>query len=275
MEMLNALTVDVEDWYHVCAVDEYLPQSKWDEYENRVNRNTEKVLALLERYGVRVTFFVLGYVAEHNPDLVRKVYEAGHEVATHGTFHQRLIDLTPDQFREDLRRSVQILQGITGVKPIGYRAPEWTVARETLWAFDILVEEGFLYDSSTVPLSCMGDRALPRWPHKVKCRAGEILEFPSSTMRCLWENFPFTGGLPMRMSPYFFIVEGIKKANRIGYPAMVYTHPWEFDENPPKLDLPFRRRFMSQYLRRSTPRKVEALMARFRFGPIREVLGIP
>jgi polysaccharide deacetylase family protein (PEP-CTERM system associated) len=239
-----------------------------------VNKTTERVLELLDRFGTKVTFFVLGYVAERNPDLVKTVFDAGHEIATHGTFHQRLIEMTPDQFREDLRRSVEILESITGERPVGYRAPEWTVVRETLWAYDILIEEGFRYDSSTVPLTCMGDRALPRWPSKVVCEKGEIVEFPASTMRCLWENFPFTGGLPMRMSPYWFICEGIRKANRMGYPAMVYTHPWEFDDHPPKLELPFRRRFMHDYLMKSTPRKVEALLSRFRFGPIRDVLGL-
>ena len=274
MAVLNALTVDVEDWYHVCAVGEYLPTDRWDAYESRVNKTTERVLDLLDRYDTKVTFFILGYVAERNPDLVRKVHRQGHEVATHGTFHQRVMDMTPDEFREDLRHSVRILEEITGERPIGYRAPEWTIVRETFWAWDILIEEGFLYDSSTVPLTCMGDRSLPRWPFKVTCDAGEILEFPASTMRCLWENFPFTGGLPMRMSPYWFTVAGIRKANRMGYPAMVYTHPWEFDDEPPKLDLPFRRRFMHDYLMKSTPRKVEGLISAFPFAPIRDVLHI-
>jgi len=274
LDILNALTVDVEDWYHICAVGDYLPQDKWDAYEVRVTKTVERVLEMLDRHGTKVTFFVLGYVAEHHPDLVERIYENGHEVATHGTFHQRIFEMTPDEFRKDLRRSMAVLEKITGERPIGYRAPEWSITRETLWAYDILVEERFLYDSSTVPLTCMGDRALPRWPSKVTTAAGELLEFPASTMRCLWENLPFTGGLPMRMSPYWFIVEGIKKANRMGYPAMVYTHPWEFDDHPPKLELPFRRRFMHDYLMKSTPRKVEALLARFRFGPIREVLGL-
>jgi len=273
-DILNALTVDVEDWYHICAVGDFLPTGNWDAYESRVNRNMERVLELLDRYDTKVTFFILGYVAEKNPDLVRKVFDAGHEIATHGTFHQRLVDMTPDEFREDLRRSVGVLEEITGERPIGYRAPEWTVVRETLWALDILVEEGFLYDSSTVPLTCMGDRAWPRWPSRVTTPKGDIVEFPASTMRCLWENFPYTGGLPMRMSPYWFIVEGIKKTNRIGYPVMVYTHPWEFDDAPPKLELPFRRRFMHEYLMRSTPRKVEGLISRFRFAPIRDVLEL-
>ena len=272
--LLNALTVDVEDWFHLCAVGDYLPTDKWDEYESRVNKTTDRVLRLLDKYDAKVTFFVLGYVAEKNPELVARVHSDGHEIATHGTFHQRVLDMTPDEFREDLRRSVRILEGITGERPIGYRAPEWTIVRETFWALDILVEEGFLYDSSTVPLSCMGDRRLPAWPSRISTPKGEIIEFPASTMRCLWEHFPFTGGLPMRMSPYWFIVEGIKKANRIGYPAMVYTHPWEFDDRPPRLDIPLRRRFMRDYLMSSTPKKVESLLSRFAFAPLREVLGL-
>jgi polysaccharide deacetylase family protein (PEP-CTERM system associated) len=274
MPVLNALTVDVEDWYHVCAVGEFLPAEKWSEYESRVNQNCEKILDLLRRHDTKVTFFVLGYVAEQNPELVRRFHEEGHEIATHGYLHQRLIDLGPPEFHEDLRASLRAIRSAVDCDIFGYRAPEWTVVSRTAWAYDILVSEGFRYDSSTVPLTMMGDRSFPRFPHIVHTPAGRIWEFPATTMRCLWENFPYTGGLPLRMSPFWFTVSGIRRLNRIGYPAMVYMHPWEFDENPPQTRLPAGRQFMHTYLMKSVPRKIEGLLERFRFGPIRDVLKL-
>ncbi len=272
MDILNALTVDVEDWYHVCAVGDYLPTEKWGEYENRVNKNSRKILDLLRKYDTRVTFFVLGYVAEKNPDLVRMFRDGGHEIATHGYLHQRLIDITPAEFEADLGRSLDAIGNAADCEIIGYRAPEWTVVRETAWAWDILIENGFKYDSSVVSLTMMGDRAFPRFPFVVRTGGGSIIEFPASTMRCLWEGFPYTGGLPLRMSPFWFTVEGMKKTNRMGYPSLVYMHPWEFDDDPPKTRLPLGRRFMHDYLIKSVPSKIEGLLERFRFGPIKEVL---
>jgi len=274
MDALNALTVDVEDWYHVCAVGDYLPMEKWDAYENRVNRNCERILDLLRAHRTKVTFFVLGYIAERNPDLVRSFHSEGHEIATHGYLHQRLFDMTPEEFDDDLTSSMAAIRRAVDCPIAGYRAPEWTVTHETGWAYDILIDSGLQYDSSTVPLTMMGDRLYPRYPFKVHTRRGSIWEFPATTMRCLWESFPYTGGLPLRMSPFWFTVQGIRKLNRMGYPAMVYMHPWEFDENPPRIPLPPGRKFMHEYLMTSVPSKIEGLLERFRFGPIRDVLGI-
>jgi len=274
MAVLNALTVDVEDWYHVCAVEDWIPEEKWDRYENRVNSNCEKILALLRRYDTRVTFFVLGYVAKKNPEIIRRFHEEGHEIATHGYLHQRLLDITASEFEADLHRSIDAIHRAVDCEILGYRAPEWTLTRRTSWVWDILAQAGFHYDSSTIPLTMMGDRVLPRFPFRVHTPHGALWEFPASTMRCLWEGFPFTGGLPLRMSPFWFTVEGMRKANRIGYPAMVYMHPWEFDDDPPHIPLPPTRAFMHNYLMTTVPKKIEGLLERFRFGPIRDVLKL-
>ncbi len=274
-EVLNAFTLDVEDWYHVCAVDRWLPRSEWDSYEHRVNRNTDTVLRLLGRFRVRATVFILGYVAERDPALVRRIHDEGHEIATHGYEHRRVFEMTPEEFRADLRRSVEVLADLTGAPVTSYRAPEWSILPRTRWALDVLASEGFDVDSSTMPLTGYGHRAIPPHPHVVDTPHGPIVEFPATTMRCLWENLPFTGGLPMRLAPYWYVGAGIRTLNARGVPALVYTHPWEFDPDPPRPPLPLSRRFLHDFLVRTTPPKIEALLGRFRFGTLREALGLP
>jgi polysaccharide deacetylase family protein (PEP-CTERM system associated) len=271
---LNALTVDLEDWYHVCGADGFDDSARWSEYESRVARNTERVLSILRQHRARATFFVLGYIAEREPSLVRAVAREGHEIATHGHFHRRVFEMSPEEFGEDVERSMGAISAATGETVVGYRAPEWSMRPHTMWALSILREKGILYDSSFVPLTRMGDRTFPVGPCGIPTPHGEIREFPLTTMRCFGENLPFTGGLPLRLAPYFYILSRIRRMNREGNPAMVYVHPWEFDAEQPRIDLPWSRRFMHYFNLPATPRKFSGLMEHLRFAPVRDVLGI-
>jgi len=270
----NGLTVDLEDWYHVCGAEETAAASSWDAYESRVTRNTEKVLALLREHGARATFFVLGYIAEREPGLIADVAKEGHEIATHGHFHRRVFEMTPDEFEGDLDRSIDAISSAAGTRVLGYRAPEWSLRPHTMWALSILRKKGILYDSSMVPLTRMGDCSFPTTPCRIPTEHGEILEFPLTTIRCFGEHLPFTGGLPLRLTPYFYILSRIRRMNAEGTAAMVYVHPWEFDTEQPRIELPWSRKFMHYFNLRSTPDKLDGLLANLRFAPLCEVLGV-
>ena len=272
--MNNVLTVDLEDWYHVCGDGVQTDPSTWDSYESRVRRSTGKVLDILAGSRSKATFFVLGYIAEKDPALIRKIFDAGHEIAVHGYYHRRIFDMTPAEFEEDLRRSMAVVESITGETPVGHRAPEWSMTRDTGWALDIMAKVGLRYDSSTVPMTRMGERSFSRFPHVVDTTYGQLKEFPLTTFRCFWDNFPVTGGLPLRISPYWFAVHTIKSVNAAGHPAMVYIHPWEFDTQMPEIELPLSRRFMHYFNLKSTRPKLEGMLGQFNFVPMREALAV-
>jgi polysaccharide deacetylase family protein (PEP-CTERM system associated) len=273
-ETLNALTVDLEDWYHVCGAGENGDASRWNTYESRILRNTERVLSLLRENGARATFFVLGDIAAREPGLIRTIAREGHELATHGHSHRRVFEMSPGEFEEDLARSIDAIAEAAGSKVIGYRAPEWSIRPHTRWAFSILRKRGILYDSSMVPLTRMGDRSFPRSPACFETEHGPIREFPLTTVRCFGENVPFTGGLPLRLFPYFFVLSRIRRMNRDGNAAMVYLHPWELDSEQPRIDLPWSRRFMHYFNLPAAPRKLSGLLSHLRFAPVREILGV-
>ncbi len=272
--MLNALTVDLEDWYHICGLENSSDMAQWDAYESRVLGNTEKILRLLRKYDIKATFFVLGYIAFKEPDLIKTIKKEGHEVATHGFSHKRVFEMTEGEFFEDISKSIDIISSITKDRVLGFRAPEWSIRKETPWALRILRKLGILYDSSMVPLTRMGCMDFPLYPCKFDTEYGEIWEFPLTTIRLFWEHIPFSGGLPLRMVPYFYIVSTIRRMNREGLPALVYIHPWEFDVEHPPIDLPLSRRFMHYFNIKVTPRKVEGLLRHFRFATVKDILRL-
>lgn len=271
--MKNALTVDLEDWYHICDAEGYSDPCNWDRYESRIIRNTEKVLKLLKNYNAKATFFVLGYIASKEPELIREIKSEGHEIATHGFYHRRIFELTEQEFENDVARSLDVISSITNEQVTGFRAPEWSIRKETPWALKTLRKLGIRYDSSMVSLTRMGDRDFPLHPHIFRTEYGEIWEFPLTTARLFRENIPFSGGLPLRMFPYFYVISKIERMNREGRPAMVYIHPWEFDMEQPEIDLPLSRRFMHYFNIKVTPKKVEGLLRHLSFAPIKDVLG--
>ncbi|MBI5047544.1 MAG: polysaccharide deacetylase family protein [Deltaproteobacteria bacterium] len=273
--MINALTVDLEDWYHICGTEDNAAPSKWAEYESRVTRNTETVLSILKAYDTKATFFILGYIAEKEPDLISAIHKEGHELAIHGYYHRRLFELSREEFEEDVRKSIDVVTAITGEKVLGYRAPEWSIRNNTLWALGVLKKLGIMYDSSMVPLTRMGERNFGLYPHTIKTEYGDILEFPLTTMRFFWENLPFTGGLPLRIAPYWYTLSKLKWMNkRYGQSGLVYVHPWEFDNEHPEIDLPLSRKFMHYFRMTTTRPKIEGLLKHLKFGPIRNVLAL-
>lgn len=278
---LNAFSVDVEDYFHVVAFERVIPRESWDDLPARVEANTLRLLDLCARHGVRGTFFVLGWVAERWPSLVRAIRDAGHELGTHGQDHRRVTTLTPRELRDDVRRSKRTIEDVSGEEVIGYRAPNYSIVRETLWAMDVLLEEGFRYDSSIFPIrhDRYGIPDFPRFPHPVRGGNGAggltLQEFPISTLRLAGMNFPFVGGGYLRHFPFRFIRWGMRHLNQSERrPAMVYVHPWEIDPGQPRQQVGPLTRLRHYRNLDLTEDRLGRLFSEFRFGTTREVLGL-
>ncbi len=272
------MSVDVEDYFQVGLFENVIARGDWDEFELRVERNTHALLDLFDVHGVTATFFVLGWVAERCPDLVRSIVERRHELAAHGYDHRRVTSQTPSEVRSDVRRTKRILEEIAEAEVIGYRAPSYSIVRDTLWALDILVEEGFLYDSSIFPIvhDYYGMPDAPRFPWQIESKSGGSLhEFPISTVRIGGRNLPFVGGGYLRHFPTPWIRWGMRRLNgREGRPALVYIHPWEIDPGQPRQDVRLLTRIRHYRNLRAAKNKLASLLERFHFAPVREVLGI-
>lgn len=266
--MLNALTIDVEDYYHVSAFESVARFEDWDRYESRVERNTRRILDLLEDHQTRATFFVLGWIAERQPKLIREIQERGHEVASHGYSHRRIYTQTPDQFREETRRSKQILEDIIGRPIIGYRAASYSITMQSLWALEILVEEGFRYDSSIFPIfrDRYGIPGFPRFPHRVQVNGSDLMEYPLSTVRIGGINVPIAGGGYLRLFPYGLTRWGLRAINeREKQPAIVYLHPWEIDPDQPRIHGGLLSSFRHYVNLDGTEAKLISLLKEFKF----------
>ena len=275
-ELLNALTIDVEDWYH--GNDFNIDLELWDTCQDRVFESTKKVLEILAHNHVKATFFILGYVAERHPQLVKEICQQGHEIGTHGYRHRLIYTQRPAEYREELARSKIIIEDITGRAVKAHRAPSWSITHKSLWALDILEEEGFVYDSSIFPLltPLFGLRGAPCFPYRPRFgRAYAITEFPPSVLEILGGaiRIPFSGGFFLRALPYGFIRRAIKSLNVTGLPAMIYIHPWELDVGQPILRAPLTKRFIHYHNLETTEKKLQMLLCEFRFAPAGEVLA--
>jgi|GEM_PF-215536 len=270
--MINAVSVDLEDWYHICGLKNDHMVEEWDTYSTHLEKNVDKILALLNKYGILATFFVVGHVAEKDPELIKKIANMGHEIASHGYFHRRIFDMTPKVFEEDLKMSKNVIEAIIGKKVRGYRAPEWSLNEETRWALDILKKNGFEYDASANPMSYLSGKGFGLTPCEIETKYGKIYEFPLSTSRMFAERLPFSGGLPLRVVPYCNVFNYCKSFNRKMVPIILYLHPWEFDKYHPRIDLPLNRKFMHYFNCKVTPIKVEKLFQHFSFTTIENVL---
>jgi len=274
--MINALTFDVEEYFHAEAFRGAVGRDAWPKLESRVVSTTERILDILEQAGVSATFFVLGWVAERHPVLVRDIHRRGHEVACHGYGHDMITRLGPSQFREDVERAKGLLEDTLGSLVVGYRAPTFSVVRETLWSLRVLAEIGFQYDSSIFPI--VHDRyGIPdaaRFPHRRAVGAGlEIAEFPLSTVGYGHWRVPVAGGGYFRLLPYPVTWRAIRHVNRHeGQPAIVYLHPWELDSGQPRLPAGRLTRFRHRVNTRATEAKLRRLIADFRMAPVRDVL---
>jgi polysaccharide deacetylase family protein (PEP-CTERM system associated) len=236
--VLNALSIDVEEYFQVTAFNGQAPLDQWDSYQARVHRATEKILSILEEHGTKATFFIVGWVARKHPGIVKVIQRQGHEIACHSYAHREISEQSLEVFRKDLRLARSILEDITGERVSGYRAPTFSITTDTLWALDVLIEEGFRYDSSVFPIrhDRYGMPKAERFPNVI-CRNNgyELLEFPMSTVRVMGMNLPFAGGGYMRLLPPGIISRAIGRINRGGQPAIVYVHPWEFDPDQPRI----------------------------------------
>jgi polysaccharide deacetylase family protein (PEP-CTERM system associated) len=274
--VINALTIDVEDYYCVSAFDPVVGFENWTAQECRLGPNMERILSILAKEGVRATFFVLGWVAEHFPGIVEAIHRVGHEVATHGYAHRLIYEQTPDEFRADVLRSLDVIQGITGEKVMGYRAPSFSIVEDTLWAVEILKALGLKYDSSIFPARPLvhdryGFPGSPKRPYEIE---SGFWEFPMSTFCFLGWDFPVAGGGWLRHYPYALTRWGIHRINRQGRPAVVYVHPWELDPDQPRLNGSLWRQFLHYRNLGKTADRLQALCRDFRFAPVREVLGV-
>ena len=280
-EVVNALSVDVEDYFQVSAFEKVVPRDSWDSLDHRVERNTDRVLQLFADFQVRSTFFLLGWVVERYPDLARRIEGSGHELAIHGYDHRRIHDLEPEEFRRDIRKAKRIVEDSSGARVVGYRAPSYSVVAETIWALEILAEEGFLYDSSIFPIrhDRYGIPNAPRHPWVAVPNNSpsqpSLVEFPISTVRVLGVNLPFVGGGYLRQFPMPYIRWGMRHLNRRErMPAIVYIHPWEVDPEQPRQAAPLGTRIRHYRNIAKTEGRLSSLLGEFKFDTVRRVLDL-
>jgi polysaccharide deacetylase family protein (PEP-CTERM system associated) len=275
--MINALTIDVEDYFQVEAFARQIDPKTWDSYPRRVEKNTDRILALLEQRGVRATFFILGWVAERCPGLVKRIQALGHEIGCHGYGHQAIYNGTYEEFERDLRRAKAVIENITGRALKSYRAPSFSITSRTMWALGVLAEKGFENDSSIFPIThdLYGIPDAPRFPYtKVLDSEHIIKEFPPSTLRFCGKNFPIGGGGYLRVLPYGWTASAIHRLNEVEkQPVMVYFHPWEIDPEQPRIAANWRSRFRHYQNLASTETKLIKLLKNFSFSTMEEVLG--
>ena len=265
---MNLLTIDVEEWFHTSALDPYIGINQWDSLDSRLAPNLQSILEILETRETKATFFVLGWVAERHPNLVREIAEQGHEIASHGYRHRLIYDLTPEKFKDYLARSKKGLEDIIGQPVIGYRATSFSIVKRSLWALDLIREAGFLYDSSIVPIGyhdLYGIDGFPRFPF---VHDNGIMEIPPSTLTFLGRNIPLGGGY-FRLLPYWLTRQGINRVNREGRPAVLYLHPWELDPDCPRVkNADLRTRFRQYVNLHRTEARFTKLLANFHWGPM-------
>ena len=301
--IVNALTVDVEDYFQVSAFDAVVRREDWPTFERRVARNTDRLLAIFDDAGVKATFFILGWVADCEPELVKRIAAAGHEVASHGFAHQLIYQQSPSEFRDDVRRSRGALQALAGQPVVGYRAPSFSVTAQSLWALDVLQEEGYEYDASIFPIrhDRYGISSAPRHAFRLGRNVGQgfslaggaglpvdgpapvgedtergLFEVPASTVRLAGMNLPIAGGGYFRLLPYAWCRWGLRRVNQVeGKPAVFYLHPWEIDPEQPRFPAGWLSRFRHYRHLSETETRLRRLLSEFRFGPIEEAILAP
>ena len=266
--VVNAMSIDVEDYFHVSVFDGIVPRSSWDRMESRVVANTTRLLDVFDEFQVRSTFFVLGWVGERHPDLVHQIARRGHEVASHGYAHRLIYDQTPSAFRDDVRRAKALLEDACGRRVLGYRAPSYSITPKSLWALDVLIEEGYEYDSSIFPIrhDRYGIPVSERRPYVIERKAGTLIEVPGSTTQWGPMNLPIGGGGYFRILPYWWTKWGIERVNRSEQrPAVFYLHPWEIDPDQPRLPAGRLGQFRHYRNLEDTESRLRQLLTHFRF----------
>jgi polysaccharide deacetylase family protein (PEP-CTERM system associated) len=270
--VVNALTVDVEDYFQVWALAPWFPRSKWDSAPCRIERNVERILALLEEAGTKATFFTLGWIAERYPELVRRIAADGHEIASHGYAHARVDDLQRESFHADILLAKAILEDVTGAEVTGYRAPSFSIGTETEWAHDCILEAGYRYSSSVYPIR-HDHYGIPDAPRFAYYSRPELLEVPITTTRFLDRNWPAGGGGYFRLLPYPVSRWSIRRVNDVEeQPAIFYFHPWELDPEQPRVKGAGLRTRVRHYLNLGeTERRLRRLLGDFQWGRVDRV----
>jgi polysaccharide deacetylase family protein (PEP-CTERM system associated) len=275
--MRNALTFDVEEYFHAEAFAGLVGIDDWPRLASRVAKSTRHLLDALDEQRTLATFFVLGWLAERDPALIREIHARGHEVACHSYGHRLIYRMDREAFQADARRAKRVIEDAIGAAVLGYRAPTFSVVRDTLWCLEVLAEEGFAYDSSIFPIhhDRYGISDAHRFPHRVTLPGGKhIAEFPISTVRVGGQHFPFSGGGYFRLAPYRLVRGALLHLNnRERMPAIVYLHPWELDSEQPRLGLRGLSRLRHYVNIQQTARKLERLLTDFTFAPVSQILG--
>jgi len=273
--MQNAISFDVEDYFQVEALSSAVSRPEWDRWPARVAANTDRLLALLDDKAVHATFFILGWVAERHPGLVRRIAAAGHEVACHGFSHEAIFRQSPATFRDETRRCKALLEDLAQRRVRGYRAATWSITARSLWALEILADEGFVYDSSIFPVrhDLYGIPGAPRVPHRIRLADGRVLlEFPPSTVRIGPATLPVAGGGYFRLLPWPVTRWAIRRINGEGLPFMFYLHPWEVDPDQPRVKVGLKSRFRHYTNLSTCAGKLRRLLDEFEVGTAGDVL---
>ncbi len=275
-DVLNILTVDVEEYFQVSNFEKVISREEWDSFASRVAPPIQKLLEMFADRKVKATFFVLGWLARRQPRLIRAIHDAGHQIGSHSSWHKLIYDQSPQEFRSDLKESMEILSDITGTAVTAYRAPSFSITEKSLWAFEILAEEGIRYDSSVFPI--FHDRyGLPRapvTPFQIPTQSGPIWEVPASVVRISGINLPVAGGGYFRLYPYWLTYALCRKIHREGRPVVTYIHPWELDPEQPRLPrLPWPTRFRHYVNLAKTEHKLSRLLGHFNWGTLETALN--
>jgi polysaccharide deacetylase family protein (PEP-CTERM system associated) len=275
VSVAHFFTVDVEEYFQVSAFERYVPRASWPTIASRVHVGVDRLLDLLGRFGYRATFFVLGCVAQRRPEVVKGIAAAGHEIASHGWGHQRITTLTPEEFRDDVRRSKALLEDLAGAPVAGYRAPSYSIVPGREWALDILIEEGYRYDSSLFPVrrrgyGYPGASRSPKWLQR---GAGRLYEVPPATVRVAGLTLPAGGGAYFRLFPYGVVRRALRDAAAAGTPGTFYLHPWELDPDQPRLAVDRLTAVRHYSGLRGVEPKLVRLLGEFRFRAVRDGLG--
>jgi polysaccharide deacetylase family protein (PEP-CTERM system associated) len=271
LRMKNAVSIDFEDYYQVTAFSSTVVIDQWDKYPSRIEHNGAKLLTIFDETRVRATFFVLGWLSKKYPHLIREIAQRGHEIACHSNVHRSVYDMLPAEFREDTLQAKQIIEDIAGVAVRGYRAPSFSINRDCLWAYEILAELNFSYDSSIFPIKHpnYGSPRAPRSPFAIKTANGPIIEFPMPTIQVVGARAPIGGGAYLRLLPYWYTRWGLRHINQHDEnPFCVYLHPWELDSDQPRMKGSISARLRHYFGLHGTENKFRRLLADFEMQPL-------
>ena len=272
--MQNIISIDWEDWFHICEVEHLLPKDKWDSYPSILDEATDKILELLAAKKTKATFFIVGYSAQRQPELIKRIADEGHEIAHHSMQHDLVYNLTPEHFARDVQEGQKLLEEMSGQQIMGFRAPQWSINKRTPWAADVLISAGFAYDSSMAPMPIIGSMDFPQHAHIIKGDKveGSLVEFPPLTLRFPGINVPGGGGWGLKIWPLRWIFNKVQKLNRAGSPACFFLHPVDFVKHNYGKGLPLVKRAVTSYGIRSTKKICDFLFDRIELCPIKEIL---